>query len=59
MVMVDKCDSLIHISVVRAQISTIQEASKWQEKRIYVMDDLKRAAECNSSEYVTYKIDII
>ena len=48
-----------YIRIVRANLITHEDVMRWVENKIYIMDDLKHQAECNSSDNHQYIFEII
>ena len=64
-VMIDEYTHLSVIKIIRHPITTVHQAAQWEDKIIFIMDELKRQAEANSTteedceNWKTYKFEII
>lgn len=40
-----------YINIFRAPINTVNQLKKWEEKYLWVLDELNQQAKCNSNEF--------
>ena len=55
-----------YINIFRAPLNTISQLKKWEEKYLWVLDELNHQAKCNSiseeddeENYVTYEFRLL
>lgn len=64
-VLIEETDHLITLKIIRPNIDTLEEAIKWEENKVYLLDELSSQAEVNSTDeyddedYVKYKFEIL
>ena len=51
--------TVTYIRIVRADLITHEDVVQWIENKMYIMDELKRQAECNSSDNHQYIFELI
>ena len=61
MVLVDELKSIHHtfIKIIRSNIDSLEEAVKWEDKKVFIEDELKLQAEANSFDDYIYEFRII
>lgn len=47
-VVIQFCSHYTYINIFRAPLNTISQIKKWEEKYLWVLDELEKQAKCNS-----------
>lgn len=47
-VVIEFCTHYTHINIFRAPLNTVSQIKNWEEKYLWVLDELQQQAECNS-----------
>ena len=64
-VVIQFCSHYTYINIFRAPLNTISQVKKWEEKYLWVLDELEQQAKCNSTDnednenWVKYEFKIL